>query len=94
MKPMMTQERAQEIAESIWGDIAFTQIKPRKQGEDSFQIGWRVGANSNTFYGDDWADACDVVRRCVSQPGWPDAPYPKPDEAARILQRLKLTGIE
>jgi hypothetical protein len=89
----MTQERALEIAQSIWGDIAVAKINPR-EGQGSYEVGWEIEAGAcSWFYGDDWEDAFDTVRKCVSQKGWPDPYNPQPDEAAYILQRLGLAGF-
>ncbi len=91
----MEQERALEIAQSIWGDAAFVEIKPYQIGVGSFRIGWKIGDHRHTiWYGDNWEDVFNVLRRCVSQPGWPDPYYPEPDKAAYIVHRLELSGFK
>lgn len=90
----MTQERALEIAQSIWGDIGYVKVAEPELGVGTHRVGWQLESGAHcTWYGDNWEDAFDVTRRCVMQAGWPDPYHPAPDEASYILQQLDFAGV-
>lgn len=91
----MTQERAQEVVESIWGDLGAVRIMPPRVGVPSYWVGWQVGEKGpySFWHGDSWADAFDVMKRCVSDERWPDPCHPDLDQATYILQQLEFAKI-